>query len=466
MFHRTVARGRSGASGFVLIATVFIFMLMPAMVLGQPTAATGDDSPKIDAKKQVEIIDSVSAALNEVYVFPDVAKKMEQYLRKRSKDKVYKDLTTTREFARQLTEDVQEISKDLHLKVRYVPDEDVKFFLDREGMSEEEAEQIRQEEIRRERYNNFDFEKVERLSGNIGYLKFNSFAEAEYAGATAIAALNFLANCDALIIDLRDNGGGNPSMIQLISSYFFEEPVHLNSFYIRTQDSIQQFWTQSFVQGPRMTDVDLYVLTSSYTFSGAEEFSYNMRNLERATLIGETTGGGAHPNTTRFFPNLNVVMSLPFGRAINPITGTNWEGTGVEPHIQVPRDEALDVACLEALKGLVEKTTDEEHKKRLAFMLDIKQAVKNPAMVDASTLQKYAGVYGPREITYEDGTLYYQRKPNPRMKMVPISENVFCFSELDYFKLQVNLDADGNPTELVGMYSSGRVDVTPKGEGN
>jgi len=125
-------------------------------------------------------------------------------------------------------------------------------------------------------------------------------------------------------------------VIQLISSYFFADPTHLNSFYIRHEDTVEQFWTQAYVEGPRMTDVDLYVLTSSYTFSGAEEFSYNMKNLKRATIIGETTGGGAHPVDTHIWPKLNFGMRVPFGRAINPITGTNWEGTGVEPDIKAP----------------------------------------------------------------------------------------------------------------------------------
>ena len=158
-------------------------------------------------------------------------------------------------------------------------------------------------QLRRE---NFYFERVERLDGNVGYLDFRQFVDARLAGATAVAAMNFLSNCDAIIIDLRQNGGGEPSMIQLLTSYFFDEPKHINSFYVRYSDSIEQFWTQAYVPGKKMPDVPLYVLTSSYTFSGAEEFTYNLKNLKRATIIGETTGGGAHPVSDRYFPTLNV----------------------------------------------------------------------------------------------------------------------------------------------------------------
>lgn len=449
------------------LAAIWVTALLVLLLLfqageAQAVADPNDDSRPVDSEKQAEIIDSVSAALNEVYVFPDVAAEMAEYMRQRYKDKAYKDLTTTRQFTEALTEDLREISKDLHLRVGYVPDEHLEFFLDKDSLSDEDAERIRQEELRREKYANFDFEKVERMSGNVGYLKFNSFAQAEYAGATAVSALNFLANCDALIIDLRENGGGNPSMIQLITSYFFEEPVHLNSFYIRKEDSIKQFWTQSHVQGPRMTDVELYVLTSSNTFSGAEEFTYNLKNLERATIVGETTGGGAHPVNRRLFADLNVAMSLPFGRAINPITGTNWEGTGIEPHIQVPGEDALDVAYLEALKKLRDKADDQERKESLTWIIEGKEALKNPATVAPEILQSYVGTYGPRTIVFENGELYYQREGRPKFRMVPMAADLFCFEELDYFRIKVNVDADGNPTELVGMYSGGHMDVTPR----
>jgi C-terminal processing protease CtpA/Prc len=193
------------------------------------------------------------------------------------------------------------------------------------------------------------------LPGNIGYLKLNGFVDAQIAGPTAVAAMNFLANADALIVDLRDNGGGSPSMIQLLSSYFFEERVHLNSFYIRRTDEWEEFWTHDQVQGPRMTEMPIFVLTSGRTFSAAEEFTYNLKNLERATIVGETTRGGAHPVTgsTIPFDGFTIGMTIPYGRAVNPVTGTNWEGTGIDAHIEVPADDALDAAVREASRSIV-----------------------------------------------------------------------------------------------------------------
>jgi len=414
---------------------------------------------KIYQKTKMEIIDSVSAALNEIYVFPEVAAEMEKQIRKNFKDKKYDKLETLQEFGMQLNKDLREISKDKHLNIGpYNPDDFI--LADTDTLTDAR----RKEMYELISYENFGFEKAERMPGNIGYIKFNSFKDADYGGPTAVAALNFLSHCDAIIFDLRDNGGGSPSMIQLISSYFFEEPVHLNSFYIRKDDSIKQFWTSSYVPGPKMVDADLYVLTSNYTFSGAEEFTYNMKNLKRATIVGETTGGGAHPVEGRPFPNLGISMSLPFGRAINPISGTNWEGIGVEPDIKVTRDKALDVAYNEAVKKLYDNAKNDQVRANLEWIMTGNESKLNPVELNKTLANKYAGVYGPRTVIFEDGNLYYQREGRSKYKMIPMSDNLFRFDELDYFRLEVEVDDDGNPVALVGHYQGGHTDRSPLGE--
>jgi C-terminal processing protease CtpA/Prc len=189
---------------------------------------------------------------------------------------------------------------------------------------------------------NCAFEKVEWLPSNIGYLKFNGFADPEICGPTVAAAMGFLANVDALIIDLRNNGGGSPEMVAYVCSYLFTERTHLNDLYNRKEDKTTEFWTKD-VPGPRLAKQPVLVLTSKRTFSGAEEFTYNLKNLKRATIIGETTGGGAHPVSGHRIDD-HFMIGVPDARAINPITKTNWEGTGVEPDIKVPASDALEVA--------------------------------------------------------------------------------------------------------------------------
>ncbi len=448
---------RAGLILFFLILLT-LFGLFLKSVQAQPPSQNPPERV-IDAQMQSEVIDSVSRALNEVYVFPEVAKEMEKYLRKQFDEGKYKDLTSLNQFCQKLTQDLQEISKDRHLGVRFLTDEMIAKF---EG--DTLTDEGKKRELEERRRDNFCFKQIKLLEGNIGYIDFRCFSEAADAGPTAIAAMNFLAHADAIIFDLRQNGGGSPSMIQLLSSYLFREPTYLNSFYIRKSDSIQQFWTQAYVEGPRLTEVDVYVLTSSYTFSGAEEFTYNLKNLKRGTIIGEITGGGAHPIDYKIFHHLNVGMSLPFGRAINPITGTNWEGTGITPDIKVPQEKALDVAHLKALEKLLEKTKDPKRESELKWAIEGKKVSLNPVKIEEKNLQIYAGQYGPRKISMENGDLYYQRESRPKYKLIPMGNHWFMLDGLADFRIQLVVDEKGKSTELIGYYSSGSTDSNKRGK--
>jgi hypothetical protein len=437
-------------------------ILIAAFLLLIPLSSPGQEirrqHPPIDNQIQSAIIDSTCLTLNEIYVFPDVAKNMEKLLRKNLKDEKYQNITNLMEFTDRLTTDLQSISHDKHLHVRPLP------LRDPNNPVQPSAEEERKQQLERLHNENFGFKKVEILPGNIGYIDFRYFAETSFgdASATAIAAMNFLAHVDAIIFDLRQNGGGSPSMIQLISSYLFDEPVHLNSFYIRKTNETQQFWTQGHVHGKKLINVPVYVLTSSFTFSGAEEFSYNIKNLKRGTIIGETTGGGAHPVEGHTFDNLHVFMSVPFGRAVNPITKTNWEGTGVEPDIIIPADQALIVARTEALKKLMEKETDEGKKKELAWGIKGLEVDRNPVTIDEGTLQTYVGDYGPRKVTFEKSFLFYQRESRPKYKLIPMGDDTFSLEGMDTFRIKFNRDSSGKVIEFVGMYSDGITDSNQK----
>jgi C-terminal processing protease CtpA/Prc len=154
-------------------------------------------------------------------------------------------------------------------------------------------------------------------------------------------------------------------MIGLITSYLFDDRVHLNDFYYRERDEMQQFWTWPFVQGRRFgKSKPVYILTSNRTFSAAEEFTYNLKHLKRATIVGETTGGGAHPGGPRRI-NDHFSVWVPSGRAINPVTKTNWEGTGIEPDIKVEAKQALKAAHLDALKKFRTTETDQRRLEQL-----------------------------------------------------------------------------------------------------
>ena len=324
----------------------------------------------IDAAARKEVVDTLVKRLNDSYVFPEVAAKIEQTLRAYSA--AYDQITSSRQFAEKLTTDLQAVSHDKHLRVRYSY-ESIPVRKDESAeLTSEERDRIRRELGRI----NYGFERVERLPGNIGYIDLRGFTPAEIGGGdTVAAAFNFLSNTDALIIDLRKNGGGDPNQVALICSYLFgSERVHLNDLHWRDGkgERVEEFWTQKDVPGHRYEGKDVYVLTSNYTFSGAEEFSNNLKTLKRATIVGETTGGGANPGGgNRLGEHFGAF--IPTGRAVNPITKTNWEGTGVEPDVKVPADQALHVAQINALKKAADTTKDEQFKGAIQRRIDALQ---------------------------------------------------------------------------------------------
>lgn len=314
-----------------------------------PGTKVSDLSFKIDAATRTRVIDGAIAQLNEFYVFPETAKKMGDLVKSKQKKGDYDSVIDGDAFARMLTQNFQEVSHDKHLHVNYSP----------APMPDRHEGPPNADEIARYRKDmermNCGFDKVEILSGNVGYLKFDMFADPDICGPTAVAAMNFLANVDAIIFDLRENGGGDPKMIALLSTYVFSDATHLNDLWERKGDVTHQYWTLPYVPGKRLGDKPpAYVLTSKETFSGAEEFSYNLKNLKRATIIGETTGGGAHPVNGHRIDD-HFIIGVPFARAINPISKANWEGTGVEPDVKVPAPDALATAQKLAAEKLTSK---------------------------------------------------------------------------------------------------------------
>ena len=346
---------------FMTALALAFFILCPESASAQtPNGGDQPDLP-IDAATKTQVINDLLKRLNDSYVFPETAKKMEAGILDRVSKKEYDQITGSRAFAAKLTEDLRAVSRDKHLGVRFSPNV-IPVRAEKNEPTVEEKEN-RKKFVSRV---NHGFERVERLQGNIGYIDLRGFMDPELGAETVSAAMNFVANTDALIFDLRQNGGGSPEMVQLISSYLFgDKPVHLNSLYSRTKDKTEEYWTKpNSVVGKRYEGKDVYVLTSNRTFSAGEEFTYNLKNLKRATIIGETTGGGAHPGSVvRLSDHFGAFV--PTGRAINPISKTNWEGTGVEPDVKVSKEEALKTAHLMAVNKIAEKTSDAQIKNAL-----------------------------------------------------------------------------------------------------
>lgn len=300
-----------------------------------PPGSVIEDVPLDEAGRQ-RVIEAIVSVLDQNYVYPDTAKKMAAAIRANQQKGQYDNITDGGLLANRMGEDLRDVSRDRHLRVEWSP---FKRPAQRQG-PDPNAEARMQRELAR---NNCTFEKIEILPENVGYLKFNGFAAPEICGPTVAAAMNFLAHVDALIFDLRDNGGGDPRMVALIATYLFDHPVHLSDIYNRREDSTTQYWTLPYVPGKRLALTPAFVLTSGRTFSGAEDFAYNLQAIRRVTVIGETTGGGAHPTMFQAVDD-HFSVAVPFARSINLTTKTNWEGTGVTPDVQVKSTEALQEA--------------------------------------------------------------------------------------------------------------------------
>jgi hypothetical protein len=284
---------------------------------------------KLTADRRKELVEAVAAAVDDNYVYPEIGGKMAAAVRDKLKAGDYDTIADDAALTRRLTDDMRSISNDRHLGVRL------------EAPTSQRPSGPSVAEIAGD---NYAFRKVEVWPGNIGYVRLDAFVDGTEALETAAAALAFVAHCDALIFDLRHNGGGTPESIRFITSYLFDAPAHLNDMVDRDGKVVEEFWTLASVPGRRFAqELPVFVLTSAYTFSGAEEFCYNLQNLKRATIVGEKTGGGAHPVRGVRIDD-RVVAAVPFMRACNPVSKTNWEGVGVQPDVPTKADEALDRA--------------------------------------------------------------------------------------------------------------------------
>ena len=430
----------------ILITILFIFS-----VLFSKAQHAISEADKAKAVKQVINL------MNENYIFPEKAKEMEDYLLVRLKNNGYGNTKNLHQFAAELTKDLVFISNDKHIRVTVDP-QLVKQLRTGGMESAEFIESVKQQYLQ----NNYFFSEISVLPGNIGYLNLKGFAQPDAIAEDKVAAaMELLKHTEAIIIDLRENGGGSPEMVRLISSYFFDKkPVHLNSLYFRRNSDTLEFWTLDNVKGTKMPDKPLYILTSSYTFSGAEEFAYNMNNLNRATIIGETTGGGAHPGEMMVVSD-DLVVFVPIGKAINPVSKINWEGTGVEPDLKIIPSKALDLAYFTALNKLNNSFANEQQKQTLKWLIPEVEAKLNPVTLSAEQLQNYIGNYDDIEIQQVNNELFI-KMGRYKYLLKPLNESIFEIDKLKNIRVQFNRYYDRKISELSLLYNDGRSEIKKK----
>jgi Peptidase family S41/N-terminal domain of Peptidase_S41 in eukaryotic IRBP len=324
-------------------------MAAPRITMADDPAVTAEPLPP------AELIETITGLLRSSYVFPERAEQAAVALEASLAAGEYEGLDDEA-LAEKLTGQLYEVCRDKHLRVRTRPPEDGPGGGPGGGRGGPPGRPDRPpwpDWLERGHPLNYGIFKVERLDGDIGYIDLHAVAPPDDAARAIAAAMELVSGTAALIIDLRHNGGGAPAGVVFWLSYLFpDDQTHLNDIFDAGSGETRQFWTLASVPGQRYLDRPVYLLTSARTFSGGEDFAYSLQAQARAELIGETTGGGAHP--TRGQPiSATLGISIPFARSVNPVTGTNWEGTGVIPDVPVPAEQAFEVAYGKALRHVL-----------------------------------------------------------------------------------------------------------------
>jgi hypothetical protein len=283
----------------------------------------------------------------EHYVVPEVADRVCQLLRRRLADGAYRGLAAEADLAEVVTRDMQSATGDQHLCLQHSAQE---IPWQREALVDNGCLRAQQALL-----TGHGFARADRLPGNVALLDIRKFYDPAIAGAgaAAVAAMNLVASADVLLIDLRRNLGGEPDMLTLACGYLVAERTHLVDLYFPADDRTLQYWTSPYVPGPVFGGTKpIYVLISKATFSGGEGMSYQLQQSRRATLVGETTAGAANFHYPRRI-SAHLLSAVPSGYPVDPVSGANWEGTGVRPDIPVPAGQAFDTAYALALADVL-----------------------------------------------------------------------------------------------------------------
>lgn len=285
-------------------------------------------------------VGSVADALRDVYVYPELGRRMADTLLYHRAQGVYRDLTKAGALADRLTDDAVSVSGDVHVWVEA-----------QNPMVQVSSDPVNRDvgELRRD---NFDFKEARVLSGNIGYIKFDMIHDDEDAQEIIATAMAEVAACDALIVDLRDNIGGEWGTAGLLLGYVLPGGTIVSRVFDREGAVVEERAVPSGIPGkPFGAEVPVYVLTSERTGSAAEALAYTLKHMGRATVVGEVTRGAAHPSK-EIVVNDYFRASVPFLRSENVNTGTDWERVGVIPDIEVPAEDAKETAVNDALRRI------------------------------------------------------------------------------------------------------------------
>ncbi len=434
----------------------FISIFLMVMSFGM-TGTAADQLKKVDTERVVKII---CEKILQIYPYKEVANKVIKGLADNLSSGKYEKCQSPAEFASTITTDMESLSSDKHLDIIYNPQKVAEMkMLQEKGVENTYT----QSDIEQERMNNFGFKELKILDGNIGYMDLQGFFAAKYAGDTAVAAMKFFSNCDAIIIDLRKNGGGWDSMVNFLLSYFIdsEEEIVLKITRSTIDSTYYPSMTLDYIPGKKLDTLPVYILTAGTTASAAEAFTSRMKQLNKhVTTVGTVTAGAENPVEHQILDN-DFILKIPCWQVVYSKGDSGWEGKGINPDIKTNVEEALEVAQLDALEKLKAAATNKMKLENYQWGIDGLSAKKNPYKIDKKVLRIYVGKYGKGLISIEKGYLYYKPMNRPKRKLVPIAEDYFLLDGFDYYRIRF-LKKNNAIVNLDLVFNDGYVITIPK----
>ena len=466
-FERVVSNSNRSFFKGAPAGLLLIFMLVSGFswpIRASAQTASGIADRDLDRMTRRLVIEELILQLRRRYVLPDEVGKLEAQLRAKLGAGAYDSATSAMRFARALTDELRAASDDLHFDVSYNPARERalkeaganwKAKLPEVPLSAQERESLRR--------SNYGFRKIEVMLGNIGYLGLDSFVDLKYSRETAVAAMAFIANADAVIIDLRGNHGGSGNVVNFLISYFFgPEPVELMSSYDRETNITSRGKTLRALPGKKLPTADLYILTDRETGSAAEAFAFTLQQVGRGKTVGDRTVGAAHGGG--WVPvGQGFVAFIPTFRGFNPHTGKSWNNTGVQPDVPVITGKTLEVAHYEAVKGLLAKASADSRKQELNWilpLLELRAIGEKP--VPTARLSDYVGSYEGVAVSLIEGQLYFLGASGVRRRLLAIAEDLFLIEDStvpveNQARARFARNADGSVSELQLIVNDGRM---------
>ena len=451
------------------VPTLLISLLLVSTCLPVRATIQNTRDVDIDATIRGQVLEEIIRQLRRRYVLPGAVGKIEERLKEKLRTGGYDNAVTAVKFAQQLTEDLRVAADDLHFDVRHNPEREQALTAAGTGIKKKLPDiPLTGAELQSLRERNYGFGEVKVMLGNVGYLGLSSFTDLRYSKSTAVAAMGFLANTDAVIIDLRQNGGGYGSLVNFLISYFFaSRPVQLMSSYDRETNTTTRGKTLRAVPGKRLANQVVFVLTSRNTGSAAEAFAFTLQQVGRAKTVGDRTAGAAHGGG--WVPvSQGFIVFIPTFRGFNPLTGKSWNGIGVKPDVSASPDRSLEVAHVEAAKSLLTKASTDSQRRQMNWILPLLELrAFGQKQVSPRKLDDYDARYEGITISLVEGQLTFLGASGIRRNLLALGDDYFLVEDLtvppeNQARIRFVRDSGGKIIELQLLVSDGRAFRRPR----